>query len=305
MKTRGLIVLFCFFQSLSFGQVKKIDKLEVLYEQGHYHLVYRKANRLLDIPDYDYSYQPEFYKSLAMFRLSDDKLWSQFHPGALQEARKLFLDVKSSSDGAKVFNAHLDHVAELRKFLVERAEKLKLDGNTTEFDELQEILFGLFEHIPDLDNPNGTITPKDPETNEGEGAESVALVKTREDLITEAKKYIGTPYVWAGEDPAGFDCSGFTQYVYSKNNKTIPRRAEEQYKASVKIKQRNATKGDLVFFNNGSGVSHVGMIISEKGAPLTMIHASSSKGIVITNIEESEYWLKRLYGFGTFVKSAE
>jgi cell wall-associated NlpC family hydrolase len=58
----------------------------------------------------------------------------------------------------------------------------------------------------------------------------------------------------------------------------------------------------LVFFNNGSGVSHVGMIISEKGQPLVMIHASSSKGIMITDIESSEYWLKRLYGFGTYVE---
>jgi len=302
MKRIGVIV----FSLVSFAaqaQVKQIDKLEVLYAQEHYSMVYRRANRLLDIPDYDYSFQPEFYKSLAMFRLSEDHVWSQFHPDALQEARKLFLSVKTSPDGAKVFNAHLNHVAELKKYLVERVADLKKEGEQMEADELQQIIFGLFDHIPDLDTPNGIKPPVVPETSETEEAETAAIIKTRDQMVDIAKKQLGVPYVWAGEDPSGFDCSGFTQYIHQKQfNKEIPRRAEDQYKASKKIKQRSAHKGDLVFFDSGSGISHVGMIISEKGAPLTMIHSSSSQGIVITNIEESEYWLKRLYGFGTFVE---
>jgi cell wall-associated NlpC family hydrolase len=56
-----------------------------------------------------------------------------------------------------------------------------------------------------------------------------------------------------------------------------------------------------VFFDSGSGISHVGLIISEKGKPLVMIHASSSKGVIITEIEQSDYWLTRLCGFGTFM----
>jgi hypothetical protein len=47
--------------------------------------------------------------------------------------------------------------------------------------------------------------------------------------------------------------------------------------------------GDLVFFDNGSGISHVGIIVSDKGKPLVMIHASSSKGIIITDIEKSDF----------------
>lgn len=283
-----------------FSQVKAFDKLEILYDQGHYGMVYRRANRLLDKPDYDYSFQPEFYKSLAMFRLSEKDFWFQIHPNALQEARKLFLDVKNNPEGVKVFNAHLNHVAELKKFMVERVNELKRNGETDKYDELQQILFGLFDHIPDMDNPGGVKAP-DAVADDSDVVESESVKSMREDVISYAKKQLGVPYLWAGTDPGGFDCSGFTSYVMKHYKIELPRRAEDQYKSSKKVKQRNAQKGDLVFFNNGSGVSHVGIIISEKGAPLVMIHASSSKGIMITNIEESEYWLKRIYAFGTYI----
>jgi cell wall-associated NlpC family hydrolase len=303
MKKR-LIILFLapFFISVAaYAQNKALDKLEMLYDQGHYAMVYRRASNLLDKPDYDFSVQPEFYKSLAMFRLSEKEFWAQMHPDALQEARKLFLDVKSTPEGVKVFNAHLNHVIALRKYLVERVEYYRKNGNKDKYDELQQILFGLFDNIPEMDNPSGVKSPTNPETTETEIAETVEIRKKRELIVETAKKQLGVPYLWAGTDPNGFDCSGFTSFVMNDQKIAIPRRAEDQYTASTKIKQRSAQKGDFIFFNNGSGVSHVGIVISEKGAPLTMIHASSSKGITITNIEESEYWLKRIYGFGTFI----
>jgi len=284
------------------AQVRAIDKLEVLYDQGHYSMVYRHANRLLDKPDYDYSLQPEFYKSLAMFRLCQRDFWAQMHPNALQDARKLFLEVKASSDGMKVFNAHIDHVTRLKKDLASWASELKRDGEQQNFDELQQILFGLFDNVPDLDFPGEYIEPPVPDAAIPDENENPLTAKRRQEIVDYAKKQLGVPYEWAGTDPHGFDCSGFTGYVMREFKKDLPRRAEDQYKSSRKVKQSKAQKGDLVFFNNGSGISHVGIIISEKGAPLVMIHASSSKGIVITEIETSEYWLKRLYGFGTYVE---
>lgn len=302
-RVRIIVVLISLVYTVnSNAQVKAIDKLEILYDQGHYPSVYRRADRLLDKPDYDYSLQPEFYKSLAMFQLSQKEFWSQTHPDALQEARKLFLEVKASSDGMKVFNAHIDHVTALKKDLIAWSNELKRAGEQDKFDELQQILFGLFDHVPDLDNPE-EIKPADIPDNESvETVETALIRKRRDEIVDFAKKQIGVPYVWAGTDPNGFDCSGFTTYVMKEFKKDLPRRAEDQYKSSKKIKQSKAQKGDLVFFNNGSGVSHVGLLISEKGAPLVMIHASSSKGIMITQIETSEYWLKRLYGFGSYVE---
>lgn len=299
LKSLLLLTGLLFLSLESSGQVKALDKLEVLYDQGHYKIVLRKANHLLDQPDYDYSYKPEFYKSLALFQLADQGLWGQIHPKALQEARELFSMVLASPEGIKVFNTHLNHVSQLKRDLVKKALAYKAEGKQSKYDEIQQILFGLFDRIPDLDVP-GEIQP--PVVEAPEMRETAATTKEREEIVKYAKKQLGVPYKWAGVDPNGFDCSGFTTYVMKEFKVSLSRRAEDQYNSSVKVKQKNAQKGDLVFFNNGSGISHVGIVISEKGQPLTMIHASSSKGVIVTNIEDSEYWLKRLYAIGTYVK---
>jgi cell wall-associated NlpC family hydrolase len=80
----------------------------------------------------------------------------------------------------------------------------------------------------------------------------------------------------------------------------IPRRAVDQQKSSKRVKEKSVQKGDLIFFNSGSGISHVGIVVSEKGEPLKMIHASSSKGVIITDLESSSYWKNRLDSFGTY-----
>ena len=154
---------------------------------------------------------------------------------------------------------------------------------------------GLFDGIPDIENQGEIVDFR------GEETEEDAYFKERQKIIDYAKKQIGTPYVWAGNSPPGFDCSGFTCYVMKEFGKELPRRAVDQHENSKKIKEKNAQKGDLIFFDNGSGISHVGMIVSEKGKPLVMIHASSSKGVILTELEKSDYWMKRIYGFGTFV----
>lgn len=292
-----LFVLFLFSVSLaSYSQVARFDKMEMLYAQGHYKMVYRKAKQLLDIPDYDYSQIPTFYKSLSLFQLAQNENWLRRHPNALEEARNLFILVKSSSDGLKIFNAHMSEIVFLKNDINSWLEDLKREGKMDEFNHAQMITSSLFDKIPGLEK-NETIQSSE----SVETPESSEICKKRNEIVAYAKKQIGVPYVWAGNDPTGFDCSGFTSYVMKEFDKTIPRRAVDQEKTSKKVKPKNAQKGDLVFFDNGSGISHVGMIISEKGEPLQMIHASSSKGVIITDITKSEYWLQRLYSFGTYV----
>ena len=293
----GLLMVFG-FTSVAKAQVPEFDKLEMLYAQNHYKIVYRKANRLLDVPDYDWSQIPKLYKALSLFQLSQNDHWLINHPNALDEAASLMNEIKKSSDGRKVFNAHMYEISFLKHDLLAWAEDLKRRNKKEEFDHLQKAISGLFDEIPDLEYQNGNsnefaTTNKD--------AELDMYAKERLALVEYAKKFIGTPYVWAGNEPTGFDCSGFTSYVMKNYKKELPRRAVDQYNSSRQLKEKNVMMGDLVFFDNGSGISHVGMIVSEKGKPLIMIHASSSKGVVITEIEKSDYWLKRLYGFGTYV----
>lgn len=117
-------------------------------------------------------------------------------------------------------------------------------------------------------------------------------------LLKEAQKYIGVPYKAAGADPSGFDCSGFTCYVFEKQGVQLPRRAMDQFNFCEAIEPEKVKAGDLVFFSNGSQINHVGILISEKGAPKQMIHSSSSIGISIVEIETSSYWQTRIAGYG-------
>lgn len=117
------------------------------------------------------------------------------------------------------------------------------------------------------------------------------LVNAQE-LIATAKQYIGVPYVWGGSTPSGFDCSGYVQYVFRLHGITLPRTSKEQFTVGSWVSKANLKPGDLVYFNtDGSGVSHLGIYIGNN----QFIHASSSKGVVISSLSNS-YWAPRYYG---------
>ena len=100
----------------------------------------------------------------------------------------------------------------------------------------------------------------------------------------------GVPYRNGGSDPGGFDCSGFTQYVFARSGIALPRSVEEQFDEGKKVKPRDLSSGDLVFFKTTSrGPSHVGIVIGED----QFIHAPSSKGVVRVERLSSDYWSKR------------
>jgi cell wall-associated NlpC family hydrolase len=82
-------------------------------------------------------------------------------------------------------------------------------------------------------------------------------------VYKEAKKHLGTSYVYGATGPTHFDCSGFTKYVYKKSiGKAIPRTAQAQYRGTKKVSKSHVKKGDLVYFGSSTfGISHVGMYI--------------------------------------------
>ncbi|CAA6811005.1 MAG: NLP/P60 family protein [uncultured Thiotrichaceae bacterium] len=117
-----------------------------------------------------------------------------------------------------------------------------------------------------------------------------------ESVIHNAKKQIGTQYVWGGASPkTGFDCSGLVQHSMNKGaGVKVPRTAAEQYKAAVKVSAQKASRGDLVFFKTrGNSVSHVGIYLGEN----KFVHAPRT-GRKITTTQLSGYWKQRFVGFG-------
>lgn len=289
-------ILFVFSNLSVLAQDPKMDRLEMFFDQGHYKKVYRKANRLLDKPEYDYSMLPKYYKGLSLLQLTRNTYWRQRHTNALDEAEELLVEVKNSSDGAGIFEAHAYELSWVKWELISFASDLKRTHEKGSFAKVQRILSEIFGEV--VTEPENEIEDVDtiPEiANEGD-------MNTREEVVFIAKKQLGVPYLWAGSSPEGFDCSGFTSYVFQQKGIELPRRSSDQFELSKHIKQKDAKPGDLVFFNSGSGVSHVGIVISKKGEPLEMIHSSSSKGIIITDVANSTYWQQRIHGFGTFIK---
>ncbi len=289
------ILFFMVFGAInSYAQNPKIDNLEMLFAQNHYRKVYRKANRLLDNPEFDFSMMPTYYKSLSLLQLAQNDYWLKKHPSAIQDAKKGIIAVRNSDQGKSIFLAHQNELSWLKEDLISWASDLKRMGNDKVFQEVQDVLKAVFEQVvfEQINDVRPTVS------NNSSSVEVVTKDDIPSQVVGTAEQYLGTPYVWAGSSPSGFDCSGFTSYVLKEYNVQLPRRAEDQYKMAKKVKRKDVQKGDLVFFKNGGNVSHVGIIVSDKGEPLVMIHASSSKGIITTNINDSSYWSERLYAFG-------
>ncbi len=296
----ALVIISCFGFSAS-AQQPEFDNLELLFAQKHYKKVNRQAKMLLDNPTYDYSMIPTYYLSMSMLQLAQNDLYLKKNPQVIDEAVQLFLKVKNSANGEQLFNAHMYELNWIKADLMSWASDLKRKGNNEAFNQVQSALTKMYEGIPDLEVPEQVII-KDPVivVKEEEPIEEATLV-SRDLIVETAKQYLGTPYAWSGSSPAGFDCSGYTCFIMKNFGLELSRRSEDQYNDGKKLKEKSVQKGDLVFFSNGSGISHVGLIVSEKGQPLVMIHSSSSKGVILTEIESSEYWMKRLHGFATYL----
>lgn len=134
------------------------------------------------------------------------------------------------------------------------------------------------------------------ETSESDLSEESARLIS--DLLGEANRYIGRPYVHGAKGPRAFDCSGFTSYVYRQFGYKISPSSRTQYTEGTKVDRKDLRKGDLVFFTSrrsGKNVGHVGIVVSADNSTgnFKFIHASI-KGVKVSDFEG--YYLGRYVG---------
>ncbi len=283
MKTGYLkLLFFIFIVQQSFGQVKEFDKLEMFFDQGHYKLVYRKSKLLLDNPVYDYSLLPNYYKGVSALMLSGNKGWLRRHSKAIYDDIKTLETVLLAKDWDKHRDAKNEELSRLK-------DSLLVWTPLFDDEELKKVVLNFYQNfLSGIDVQPKKKNPSKP-----------TISKSREELIVFTESLIGVPYVYAGETPKGFDCSGFVFYVFQqKYGIELPRKASDQQESSEVIKEKELMPGDLIFFDSGKGVSHVGIIYSVNEGVIQMIHASSSKGIIITDVTNSTYWKNKIHSFG-------
>lgn len=132
-----------------------------------------------------------------------------------------------------------------------------------------------------------------------------ASTTAREDLVLKAKQFIGTPYRYGGNGPGAFDCSGFTKYCMREIGVELARNSTYQSRQGKKKKIQNAQTGDLVFFGKGKKIEHVGIVVENTGSSLQVIHASTSRGVIVQDVLSSSYWKPRILYAVDMVSTAD
>jgi len=125
-------------------------------------------------------------------------------------------------------------------------------------------------------------------------AQTLSTGSLADDILTTAKNLLGIGYIYGGTTTNGFDCSGFTQYVFAQNGVTLDRTAAQQYTNNgTSVAKSDLQPGDLVFFSSSSqSVGHVGIYIGDG----EFIHSSSGAGKVITTSIDASYYVNHYVG---------
>ena len=112
-------------------------------------------------------------------------------------------------------------------------------------------------------------------------------------LVGTALALRGTPYRDGGTDLSGFDCSGFTQYVFAQHGVALPREVRDQFRVGKSVKPEEVAAGDMIFFTTTApGATHVAIAIGGD----QFVHAPSSTGVVRIERIGSSYWAPRYLG---------
>ena len=150
------------------------------------------------------------------------------------------------------------------------------------------VLYFLFR--PDTPKPSA-ITPKAQAVKQ-----EVRPDTTIPALIHYAKSLLGTPYLFNGQSPEGFDCSGYIGHVFSYKGYTLPRSSKAMARVGKAVDRTHIQVGDLVFFQGSNQedpeIGHVGLVTEKQDTCFQFIHAAS-RGVVMDDICQSTYFRER------------
>jgi len=301
MKNISLIILlFLSFGLQSFAQDRKVDVLEVLYKQKNYRSIVRKSDKLINKKGYEDNELVYLFKAVALGRLSQDKRYLRSNPNTIAKSTDAFenyYELDKQLGFVQKESILLDDLKLIYK--AAKSVSIKPDAYAFVMDESNPTQIIQKEQVIIVKNVEGDKVEyqEDFKATEVDTICERPFLSEEDKMISYAKKFIGVPYLYGGTGNGGFDCSGYTQYILNTYGHSIPRSARTQHADLEKVKIKKAKKGDLIFFSKNkrkNNITHVGIVISEEGENLTMIHASSSRGIMITDVSTNTYWKPKL-----------
>jgi cell wall-associated NlpC family hydrolase len=120
----------------------------------------------------------------------------------------------------------------------------------------------------------------------------------RLEIINTALSYLGTTYQSGGKSPdSGFDCSGFTSFVFTQNGIPLSGSSDKLARLGKEKSRDELLPGDLVFFGNEQRISHVAIVSDNQNKKLKVVHATTSAGVKTDIISDYAYWESRfLFG---------
>lgn len=184
-----------------------------------------------------------------------------------------------------------DKKQEVKEEIKEEENTTSRDGETTSRKEKEEVKEDTKTETKQEENK----TTEKNETIKEENKNNTSSKVTGADIVAYAKKYLGYDYVLGGASPkSGFDCSGFTRYVYNHFGYKISRTSKTQAKDGKEVAKSDLQPGDIIIFKNQAltAIGHVGIYIGNN----KIIHASEpGVGVIITSMNASGYNYNKRY----------
>ncbi|WP_406972465.1 C40 family peptidase [Flavisericum labens] len=150
--------------------------------------------------------------------------------------------------------------------------------------------------ITKKDTNASTVSIKE-ETNSAETQKRTSKDAPADYIINYAKQFEGVRYKWGGTTKSGMDCSGLVYESFKSYDIILPRTSKDMAKRGKKIALKRVLNGDLLFFKTGNrrnSINHVGLIVAIRNNDIEFIHATSSKGVIISNLN-TPYWLSAFH----------
>lgn len=120
-------------------------------------------------------------------------------------------------------------------------------------------------------------------------------MQLRKRIVDKAQQYVGSSYKYAGTSPnSGFDCSGFTKFVFKEFNVEVSPASAEQSKQGYRIPVDRVKPADLLFFGDASRIQHVAMVVERTKDGIICIHSTTSRGVIVENVSASSYWKPKI-----------